>query len=108
MLQAAGAIGEEIAYAFAEAGAGAIAFADINEQKAKETAEKSKNLAVNQDYRVITFAVDITNPSSVQRLVDSVGKDFGRIDHCVNAAGVSSFISGHLRKRLTHRSPSDR
>lgn len=92
MLQAAGAIGEEIAYAFAEAGAGAIAFADINEQKAKETAEKSKNLAVNQDYRVITFAVDITNPSSVQRLVDSVGKDFGRIDHCVNAAGVSSFI----------------
>lgn len=49
MLQAAGAIGEEIAYAFAEAGATAIAFAGINEQKAKTIAEKSQDLAVNQE-----------------------------------------------------------
>ena len=87
--QAAGAIGEETAYAFAEAGAAAIAFADINEQKAKEVAGKSKNLAVNPEYRAFAVAVDITDSSSVQHLIDSVVKEFGRIDYNVNAAGVN-------------------
>ena len=88
-LQAAGGIGEEIAYAFAEAGAAGIVLADINDQKANEVAEKSKTLASHLEYRTLVVAVDLTDQPSVKRLVDSVVKEFGRIDYNVNAAGVN-------------------
>ena len=88
ILQAAGGIGQEIGYSFAEAGATVIVFVDINEQKAKEAAEKSKEFAVRKDYRATAFGVDITDPLSVQRLVDAVVTDCGRIDYSINAAGV--------------------
>ncbi len=88
--QAAGGIGEAAAYAFAEAGAAAVAFADINYQKAKEVAEQSKSLAINLEYRALAVAVDVTDSLSVQHLVDLVIKDFGRIDYSVNAAGVNA------------------
>lgn len=55
-------------------------------------AERSKSLAVNPGYRALALAVDVIDPSSVQRLVDSVLEDFGRIDYAVNAAGVKSFL----------------
>ena len=71
----------------------AIACADINEQKAKEVAKKSKSYAVHQDYRAVSFAVDIRSSSSVQQMIELVAKELGRIDHCVNAAGVSSFTN---------------
>ncbi|KAL8729277.1 MAG: hypothetical protein Q9181_005056 [Wetmoreana brouardii] len=85
---AAGAIGEETVYAFAEAGAAAIACADIDLRKAEQVAERSKKFALSPEYHVIATAVDITDPSSVQRLVDLVVKEIGRIDHNVNAAGI--------------------
>ena len=68
----------------------AIAFADINHQKAKEVAEQSKSLAINPEYRALAVAVDVTSSLSVQRLVELVIKDFGRIDYSVNAAGVNA------------------
>ena len=71
----------------------AIACADINEQKAKEVAEKSKSYAVKQGYHAVSFAVDITSSSSVQQMVELVARELGHIDHCVNAAGVSSFTT---------------
>ena len=86
--QAAGGIGEETAFAFAEAGVSAIAFADIDDQKAAKVAEASKGLAINKDYRTLVIAVDVTDPTSVQRMVDETVKEFGRIDYNVNAAGV--------------------
>lgn len=63
-------------------------FADINEQAAKETAEKSKTLSIHPNYRTLVVHVDVTDPSSVQRMVETTIKELGRIDHCVNAAGV--------------------
>ncbi|KAI1115363.1 hypothetical protein F5Y14DRAFT_450180 [Nemania sp. NC0429] len=51
---AAGGIGEEVAYSFAEAG----------------------------------VKVDVTDPKSVEDMADLMAKEFGRIDYCVNAAGV--------------------
>ncbi|KAI4226780.1 MAG: hypothetical protein L6R36_002920 [Xanthoria steineri] len=87
---AAGGIGEETAFAFAEAGVSAIAFADLDEQKAGKVAEKSKSLATNSDYRTIVLAVDVTDPTSVQRMVDETVRVFGRIDYNVNAAGIDN------------------
>ncbi|KAL8786816.1 MAG: hypothetical protein Q9213_002553 [Squamulea squamosa] len=87
---AAGGIGEETAFAFAEAGISAIAFADLDEQRAGKVAEKSKSLATNGNYRTAVVAVDVTDPSSVQRMVDETIRVFGRIDYNVNAAGIDN------------------
>ncbi|KAL8877856.1 MAG: hypothetical protein Q9198_004214 [Flavoplaca austrocitrina] len=87
---AAGGIGEETAFTFAEAGVSAIAFADIDEQKAAKVAETSKGLATNKDYRTLVLPVDVTDPTSVQHMVDETIRVFGRIDHNVNAAGIDN------------------
>ncbi|KAL9004105.1 MAG: hypothetical protein Q9180_009862 [Flavoplaca navasiana] len=87
---AAGGIGEETAFAFAEAGVSAIAFADIDEQKAAQVAETSKGFATNKDYRTLVLPVDVTDPTSVQHMVDETSRVFGRIDHNVNAAGIDN------------------
>ena len=81
-------IGEETVFTFAEAGVSAIAFADIDEQKAAKVAETSKGLATNKDYRTLVLPVDVTDPTSVQHMVDETIRVFGRIDHNLNAAGV--------------------
>jgi NAD(P)-dependent dehydrogenase (short-subunit alcohol dehydrogenase family) len=87
-LQAAGGIGEETAYAFAEAGAVGVIVADINEQGAQKSAERSKKFAKHPEYRAVTVQVDITDEASVQAMVDRAIKEFRRIDYCVNSAGV--------------------
>ncbi len=83
-------IGRETGYIFAERGASGIAFADIDEKAAQYTAESSRKLATNTDYRAIALHVDVTDRTSVQALVAAVQKEFGRIDYCVNSAGVRS------------------
>ena len=42
--------------------------------------------------------VDVTDPSSIQRMVEATVKEFGRIDHNINAAGVRSFRSFSLNR----------
>ncbi|KAL8769664.1 MAG: hypothetical protein Q9209_004461 [Squamulea sp. 1 TL-2023] len=96
IIGAAGGIGEETAFAFAEAGISAIAFADLDEQKAGEVAEKSKSHATNDNYRTTVVAVDVTDPSSVQRMVDETIRVFGRIDYNVNAAGIDNDSYTHI------------
>lgn len=86
--QAAGGIGQETGYAFAGVGAVGVVFADINEQGAQESAEKSKSFAKHPDYRAVAVQVDITNEASVQNMVDKAVKEFGRIDYSINCAGV--------------------
>lgn len=86
--QAAGGIGEETAFAFTQADIPAIAFADLDEQKAGKVAETSKSLATNSDYCTFVIAVDVTDPPSVQRMVDETVRKFGRIDYNVNSAGL--------------------
>ncbi|KAL6717589.1 hypothetical protein ACLMJK_005504 [Lecanora helva] len=92
IIGAAGAIGKETAYAFAEAGAKSIALVDLNEQGMEEVVQKSRKYAVNSDFQVIQVAVNITDPSSVQRMVDTVVQQFERIDYCVNAAGLDNDV----------------
>ncbi|KAK3172342.1 hypothetical protein OEA41_005663 [Lepraria neglecta] len=87
---AASGIGQETGFSFAEAGASGVLFADINKQGAQESAEMSKKFAKNPEYRAIAVKVDVTDPESVQSMVDTAIKEFGRIDHSVNSAGVSS------------------
>ncbi|KAI1451686.1 NAD(P)-binding protein [Annulohypoxylon moriforme] len=85
---AAGGVGKEVGLSFAEAGAKGILFADINYEAAAQAAEASKDIALSPAYRALSVKVDVVDVHSVQEMVDLAAKEFGRIDYCINAAGV--------------------
>ncbi|KAI9658416.1 MAG: hypothetical protein M1821_002549 [Bathelium mastoideum] len=87
---AGGGIGREAAFSLAEAGARVIIFADINEEAAKEAVELSKKHATHPQYQAINYTLDVTDPQSVQEMVDTIVKNFGRLDYAVNGAGVDN------------------
>jgi NAD(P)-dependent dehydrogenase (short-subunit alcohol dehydrogenase family) len=87
--QAAGGIGREVSYTFAEAGVKGILLADIDSKGAAEAAETSKTLASRPDYRCLSTSVDVVDVASVDAMVKLAVETFGRIDYCVNAFGVS-------------------
>lgn len=66
-----------------------VAFADLNEKLASEACESSKAVASNPNYKAIVVAVDILDSESVKAMVAQTVSAFGRIDYCVNSAGVS-------------------
>ncbi|TVY80407.1 2,5-dichloro-2,5-cyclohexadiene-1,4-diol dehydrogenase [Lachnellula suecica] len=90
LITGATGIGQETGFAFAEAGALAVVFADLNEQGVLESAEASKKYASNPKFRAIGIKVDVTSQTSVKAMVDKTIKEFGRIDYSVNSAGVNS------------------
>ena len=63
-------------------------FADIDEESARAACEKAKTLATHSQYRGVVIRVDVTDPASVQSMVDTAITEFGRIDYSVNSAGV--------------------
>ena len=87
-IQAAKGIGKETAISFAEAGARAVVFADIEETGAQAAVEESKKFAKHAEYRALAVKVDITEETSVNSMVETTVKEFGRIDYFVNSAGV--------------------
>ena len=80
-------------FGFAEAGASGIVLADQNVEGLKETERKCKTYATHKNFRSIIVAVDVTNADSVQAMVDTVLKEFGRIDYSVNCARVFHLFS---------------
>lgn len=86
----AAGIGEETGFAFAEAGASGVIFADLDIEGAKASAEKSNQYATNPQYRSLAVEVNITEPESVQKMVDFTVKELGRVDYFVNSAGVGA------------------
>ncbi|KAI1088690.1 short chain dehydrogenase [Rostrohypoxylon terebratum] len=85
---AASGIGKETALAFAEAGARGVVFSDINHEGAEASAEESRKYARHAEYRALAIKVDVTDTESVQSLVTSTVKEFGRVDYAVNSAGI--------------------
>jgi len=85
---AAAGIGKETGFLLAEAGARAVAFADIDEASAKEAALQSEAIATNPDYRAIAIAVDVRDEASVIAMVKTAVTEFERIDYNINCAGV--------------------
>ncbi|KAI9046257.1 SDR family NAD(P)-dependent oxidoreductase [Aspergillus affinis] len=85
-------IGQQAAFSLAEAGAKVVVFADMNEETAEQSAEESKKYASNKDYTATTFTVNVTDAQDVQEMVDFVVNTFGRLDYCVNGAGIDNGI----------------
>lgn len=102
-IQAAGGIGGETGLAFAEAGARAVVFADPNEAGAPESAAQSKSLATNPEYRALAIRVDVRDEASLQEMVDSTVKEFGRTNYSVNSAGMGVICTS--TRTLSHDDP---
>jgi len=83
-------IGQQAAFSLAEAGAKVVVFADKNKETAKSSSEESKKYATNREYCTSTFTMNVTDEESVQNMVDFVIEKFGRIDYCVNGAGIDN------------------
>jgi short-subunit dehydrogenase involved in D-alanine esterification of teichoic acids len=88
-VQSGRGIGKEAAFSLAEAGA-KVVFADMDEETAKASSEESKQYASNKDYVTTTFEMNVQDADSVQNMVDFVVAKYGRLDYCVNGAGVSA------------------
>ncbi|KAI1843479.1 hypothetical protein JX265_001827 [Neoarthrinium moseri] len=86
---AASGVGKETVLAFAEAGARGVVLADVKIEGIEAAAEESRKCGKHANYRALAIKVDITDPESVQHLVASTVREFGRIDYAVNCAGVS-------------------
>ncbi|KAK1145793.1 hypothetical protein N8T08_004034 [Aspergillus melleus] len=85
-------IGQQAAFSLAEAGAQVVVFADLIEENAKQSAEESKKYASNKEYTATFFKVDVTDKQGVLDMVDFVVDKFGRLDYCVNGAGIDNGV----------------
>jgi NAD(P)-dependent dehydrogenase (short-subunit alcohol dehydrogenase family) len=82
----AGILGQHFCAGLAESGAN-VAIVDIDEQKAEELAERLTQI---HGVKLIGIGCDVTQASSVQRMVERVIEHFGRVDVLHNnAAGKS-------------------
>jgi len=62
-----------------------VAVADLNEEKAVQTAE---NISATTDRRAIAIKVDVSDEAQVQAMVDRTVQEFGRLDILVANAGI--------------------
>jgi NAD(P)-dependent dehydrogenase (short-subunit alcohol dehydrogenase family) len=83
-------IGRACAIGFAKDGAASILITDLNLDTAKSVAAECKTVATAVNFRVETLHIDITQEESVEMATKYMVETFGRIDYCVNCAGVSS------------------
>lgn len=83
-------IGRDCGIAFALEGARGVVFADLNLASAQEAAELSKEHATHAEFRALALAVDVVDIESVRKMVADSVDAFGRIDYCINSAGVGT------------------
>lgn len=86
---AGGYIGGECAVTLAKEGK-AVAVCDINEAGIAATVERIKALGGEAK----GYLIDVTDPKDVDRVVNEVVKDFGRLDIAIHVAGGSARIAG--------------
>lgn len=82
-------IGQATAVSFAQEGCPKIAIADLNECGLRETESLLRNVSSGCSF--ISVLTDVSSAQSVQVLIDSVVREFGRIDYVCNAAGFAPF-----------------
>ncbi|KAF9771639.1 hypothetical protein IL306_010695 [Fusarium sp. DS 682] len=81
-------IGRVCAISFAKEGASGVLVADIAVHLAADVVNECKAAAVNKDFRCEAIHVDVMQEDSVRNLMRQVIQIFGRMDYCVNSAGI--------------------
>jgi len=93
----AGLLGAEFCRTLAEAGA-AIAVVDLNASASQAIADT----LTKSGYKALAVPTDITNPASVNGLVEKVLSTFGRLDVLVNSAALDpKFDADAMKKGIT-------
>ncbi len=85
---------------FAKEGAAGVLVADVAIEAAADVVAECKAVATNTQFRAEAVHVDITQEDSVRRLIGRMTEVFGRMDYCVNCAGVSNTF--HMHSPLPH------
>lgn len=70
--------------------------ADLDIDSANEVASACKSSAINPNFRVRSIVVDVTLEESVKHAAEDTAEAFGRIDYCVNCAGVCANLVSRL------------
>lgn len=92
-----GLLGTEFCWTLAEAGA-AVAVVDLNAASSAGTADS----LTKSGYSAQTFPADITDPESVNALVENILAAFGRLDILVNSAALDpKFDPDAMKKGIT-------
>lgn len=87
MITGAGSgIGRETAILFAKEGCETIAITDISEKGLAET--KGLIESITNDASIKSYVCDVSDESAVQKMVDDIVENFGRLDYCANVAGI--------------------
>ncbi|KAF4125698.1 NAD(P)-dependent dehydrogenase, short-chain alcohol dehydrogenase family [Geosmithia morbida] len=81
-------IGRACAIGFAKDGAAGVLITDLDLNAAEAVAVECGAVATAANFRVEAFQVDITQEESVEAAIKRMLETFGRIDYCVNCAGV--------------------
>ena len=84
-----GGLGQQICRALAERGADVALVYQNSETIAKETAEVLKKKGV----RAVAVQADVSREEDVARLVETVMKEFGRIDILINDAAYNTWVA---------------
>lgn len=79
-------MGAAIAKSFAQEGCKKIAITDMNKDLLETT--RLALVETNADVQVVTVVGDISDESFVDTFFTQVVKELGRIDYCVNCAGI--------------------
>src|SRR2546428_8765719 len=80
-------IGRAVCLAFAREGAD-IGVADVSLEGAEATAQEVKK----SERKAVALRVDVTDPASVQAMVNQAVSALGHIDMLVNSAGVREIV----------------
>ncbi|KAH9907514.1 NAD(P)-binding protein [Xylariomycetidae sp. FL2044] len=91
-----GGIGRACVLGFAKHGARGVMVADLDLEAAQKAATESKGVATNPEYRVEVVHVDVTSEASVKTATENMVQSFGRIDYCVNSAGINASHSREI------------
>jgi hypothetical protein len=87
--RAGSGIGRSSAVLLAKEGASGIMIGDLNFDAAAETVTECQAVATRPHFQAKAVLIDVTNEDSVRNLFREAVSEFGRVDFCVNCAGVS-------------------
>jgi 3-oxoacyl-[acyl-carrier protein] reductase len=85
---ASSGIGRAAAVALAQAGFDVV----INYSRSERAARESANLAQAKGAKTLLFQCDVSDDSSVRKMLAAVEREFGRLDALVNNAGITTNV----------------
>ncbi|KAJ8129629.1 hypothetical protein O1611_g4001 [Lasiodiplodia mahajangana] len=83
-----GGIGRACAILFAKEGASGIFIADLDFKASSDTLAECQAVATNKVFKGKAVKIDITREDYVHSVFIEVVQELGRIDYCVNCAGI--------------------